>query len=110
MVYLPRSLSPERREAARLRSWRDDAPTPATVAPMLRPITLENLAPVDTPRDCVVLYPALMPSAVLVCVYDHEGTMRVEMRMPRAWFSPSLEKWLLRFVRFYVGRRLQVVR
>lgn len=73
-------------------------------------ISLDNLSPAEPPCDCVMVYPALAPHAVLVCVYDHEGVMQVEMRMPKSWFTPAMEKWLLRFVRFYCQRRLQVMR
>lgn len=45
---------------------------------MLRPITLDKLAPVgdEVPADCVVVYPGETPCSVLLVSYDARGVAR----------------------------------
>lgn len=104
MVYVP--LSPRRREAfLRLRS--DPLPASAQASTMLRPITFDELAPAEELRDCVRTYPVSGDDNIMLVVYDGEGDLKLEMRLPKAWVTEGLEKFLLRMVRYYSRFRLR---
>lgn len=77
---------------------------------MLRPTTLDGLAPVgDGPRDCVRIHRTVSDWVALVG-YDEDGEVQIEVRIRRNRVDGRWQGWLLRWMRGWGRHAIRLVK
>ena len=75
---------------------------------MLRPITLDEMEALDTPRDCVIAYQT-GPNRTLMVSYDPRGAVFEEFTTTPSRATPAVSDRLLERVREHEATRLRLI-
>ena len=75
-----------------------------------RPVVASGAAvPQEGPRDCVKIHRTLGDMVELVG-YDEDGTVQIEVRIPKERMTGQWESWLLRWMRGWSRSAIKLLR